>query len=432
MKVLEPATPRGETGFVQARTLILIRWVAIAGQAGTVLVVHFGFEYRLPIEAAAAAVAMSGAVNLFASLHQRAGAGLPEPHAFGFLAFDTLQLALLLFLTGGLQNPFALLLLAPVTVAASVLSRDSCIKLAVLAAAAASVLSVWHLPLPWNGPPPDISPNLVLGIWFATIVAIAFLAVYVGQVAIERRRMTDAFSAAQDALAREQRVADLGTLAAAAAHELGTPLATITVIASELVREVPADSPLAEDARLLQSQAERCKAILAELSRRPDARGASYLRMPLTALIESMADPHRRAAVDLAIRGRARDDAPEPALERRPELVNGLGNILSNALQFARSRVDASIVWDAERVGVTISDDGPGFPAALLGRLGEPYLSTRRGSDGHMGLGIFIARTLLERTGADVTFLNRPQGGAEVEVLWPRVILEPETKGEER
>ena len=432
MKVLEPAPPRGETGIVQTRTLVLIRWVAVAGQAGTVLAVHFGFGYRLPIEAAMAAVAVSAAVNLYASLHNRAGAGLPEPQAFAFLAFDTLQLALLLFLTGGLQNPFALLLLAPVTVAASVLSRASCIKLVVLAAAAASVLSVWHMPLPWDGPPPTMPPDLVLGIWCATIVAIAFLAVYVGQVAIERRRMTDAVSAAQEALAREQRVADLGTLAAAAAHELGTPLATITVIASELAREVPADSPLAEDARLLKSQAERCKAILEELSRRPDARGVSYLRMPLTALIDSMADPHRRDSVDLAIRGRARDGTHEPALERRPELVNGLGNLLSNALQFARSRVAASIVWDAERVAVTISDDGPGFSAAVLGRLGEPYLSTRRGSDGHMGLGIFIARTLLERMGAEVTFLNRPEGGAEVEVLWPRVILEPGKSGDER
>ena len=417
---------------MQARTLILIRWVAVAGQAGTVLVVQFGFGYQLPIAAAVAVVAISVAVNLVASMRQRAGASLPEPHAFGFLAFDTLQLALLLFLTGGLQNPFALLLLAPVTVAASVLSRASCLKLALLAAVAASVLSAWHMPLPWKGPPPPMPAELVLGIWFATITAIAFLAVYVGQVAIERRRMTDAVSAAQDALAREQRVADLGTLAAAAAHELGTPLATISVIASELAREVPEDSPLIEDARLLKSQSERCKAILAELSRRPDARSASYLRMPLTALIESTADPHRRESVDLAIIGRARDATPEPALERRPELVNGLGNILSNALQFARRRVVASIVWDAERVGVTISDDGPGFPAALLGRLGEPYLSTRRGSDGHMGLGIFIARTLLERTGADVTFLNRPEGGAEVEVLWPRVILEPETGSEER
>ena len=432
MKVLEPAPARGETGIVQTRTLVSIRWVAVAGQAGTVLAVHFGFGYRLPIEAAMAAVAVSAAVNLYASLHNRAGAGLPEPQAFAFLAFDTLQLALLLFLTGGLQNPFALLLLAPVTVAASVLSRASCIKLVVLAAAAASVLSVWHMPLPWDGPPPTMPPDLVLGIWCATIVAIAFLAVYVGQVAIERRRMTDAVSAAQEALAREQRVADLGTLAAAAAHELGTPLATITVIASELAREVPADSPLAEDARLLKSQAERCKAILEELSRRPDARGVSYLRMPLTALIDSMADPHRRDSVALAIRGRARDGTHEPALERRPELVNGLGNLLSNALQFARSRVAASIVWDAERVAVTISDDGPGFSAAVLGRLGEPYLSTRRGSDGHMGLGIFIARTLLERMGAEVTFLNRPEGGAEVEVLWPRVILEPGKSGDER
>jgi len=429
MKAPEPAPPLGEAGFVQARTLILVRWVAVAGQIGALLFVHSGLEYRLPIAAAIAAVAVSAAVNLFASLRWHSGAGLTEGQAFGFLAFDTLQLALLLFLTGGLQNPFALLLLAPVTVAATVLPLRSCIALAVLAAAAASVLSVWRMPLPWQGPPPVMPRDLVLGVWLATLIAIAFLAVYVSRVAREARRMTEAFAAARDALAREQRIADLGTLAAAAAHELGTPLATITVVASELVREVPADSPLAEDARLLKSQAERCKAILEELSRRPDTRGVPYLRMPLTAFIESTAEPHRRQAVALAIRGRARDETLEPALERRPELVNGLGNILSNALQFAKSRVDAVIVWDAERVEVTIQDDGPGFPAALLGRLGEPYLSTRRGSDGHMGLGIFIARTLLERTGADVAFRNRPRDGAAVEIRWPRVILEPESMG---
>ncbi len=420
---------------MQPRTLILVRWVAIAGQASAFAALHFGFGYRLPVEAAGAAgaaIAASAAVNIYASQHLRAGRGLSERHALRFLAFDTLQLAVLLYLTGGLGNPFALLLLAPVTVAATALSRASCMKLALLAVAAATLLAVWRLPLPWDGPPPDMPPNLMLGIWLATVVAIAFMAVYVGRVSIEGRRMTAALQATQDALAREQRVADLGTLAAAAAHELGTPLATITVIASDLARDLPAASPLAEDAQLLKSQADRCKAILEELSRHPETGDAAYLRMPLTALIESTADPHRRAGVDLAILGRARDDAPEPALLRRPELINGLGNILSNALQFAERRVDASIVWDVEQVGVTVSDDGPGFPAALLGRLGEPYLSTRQGSDGHMGLGIFIARTLLERTGAVVTFRNRPQGGAEVEILWPRVILERTGMREQR
>lgn len=434
MTVLEPNPPPGETGFVQARTLVLMRWVAVAAQAGAVSIVHYGFGYTVPLIPAYATVGASVLVNLFASLHRSRSAGLSERQAFGFLAFDTVQLTVLLQLTGGLQNPFALLILAPVTVGATVLSRGTFIGLAVLAASAATVLALWHMPLPWDGPPPDMPGTLVLGAWVATTVAIAFMVVYVGQVAIEGRRRSDALAATQDALAREQRIADLGALAAAAAHELGTPLATITVIAKELAREVPPDGALAEDARLLESQAERCKAILTEFSRHPDMGGDAdgFLSVPLTALVRDTAEPYRRANVELAIVGRAQDDTPEPMLMRRPELVNGLGNILSNAQQFARTRVDVAVIWNGERVVVRVRDDGHGFRTSVLMRLGEPYLSTRRGSDGHMGLGIFIARTLLERNGAEVSFRNRARRGAEVEIRWPRAILEQRIREEER
>ena len=434
MTVLEPNPPPGETGFVQARTLVLMRWVAVSAQAGAVSIVHYGFGYTVPLIPAFATIGASVLVNLFASLHRSRNAGLPELHAFGFLAFDTVQLTVLLQLTGGLQNPFALLILAPVTVGATVLSRGTFIGLAVLAASAATALALWHLPLPWDGPPPQMPGTLVLGAWVATTVAIAFMVVYVGQVAIEGRRRSDALAATQDALAREQRVADLGALAAAAAHELGTPLATITVIAKELAREVPPDSALAEDARLLESQAERCKAILTEFSRHPDMGGDAddFLSLPLTALVRDTAEPYRRGNVELAIVGRAQDDTPEPMLMRRPELVNGLGNILSNAQQFARTRVDVAVIWSGERVVVRVRDDGHGFRTSVLTRLGEPYLSTRRGSGGHMGLGIFIARTLLERNGAEVSFRNRARRGAEVEIRWPRAILEQRIREEGR
>ena len=236
--------------------------------------------------------------------------------------------------------------------------------------------------------------------------------------------MSAALAATQIALAREQRLSSLGTLAAAAAHELGSPLATIAVGAREIARDLPPDSALAEDMELLLSQTTRCRDILAELARRPEADGGDpFLQLPLADLVDEAAAPHTRAQVALEIVAE-RADGPEPQLARSPEIVHGLGNLLANAIQFAASRVEVLLAWNRDEVQVTIADDGPGFPAHLLGRLGEPYLSGRAGTGEHMGLGIFIAQNLLQRTGASVEFANRRASGAEVVVRWPRPILE--------
>jgi two-component system sensor histidine kinase RegB len=422
------AAPRPEPRIafdrISLRRLVLIRWVAIAGQALTLLLVHYVLDFRLPLAPALGIVFCSVLLNLLITLYRRAATRLGEREAAFFLAYDLLQLAVLLYLTGGLENPFAILILAPVTVAATVLSLRPVIALAVVAVAFITLLAVWHLPLPWRSAPFDFPPELVLGLWTALVIATVFIGGYTWSVAEEARRLRDAVAATQLALAREQRVSAVGALAAAAAHELGSPLATIAIAAKELARELPADSPHAEDARLLLSQSERCRQILAELSRHPDDESASpYTRLPISALVEAAgALYHDRQVRLIFATGEAAGD--EPLVRRSPEIVHGLNNLIQNAVQFARHEVTVTTHWDRDTVTVEVVDDGPGFPAHLLGRLGEPYLSTRAGASNHMGLGIFIAQSLLERSGADLTFDNLIEGGAHVVISWKRANLE--------
>ncbi|MSO77391.1 MAG: ActS/PrrB/RegB family redox-sensitive histidine kinase [Alphaproteobacteria bacterium] len=426
------AGPSGQAVPVQLRTLVLIRWVAAAGQLAILLLVHYGLGFRLPLVEALTLVALPALLNFFVvPMHPR-GAVLRDQTAALYLAFDLVQLAGLLALTGGLANPFALLLLAPVTVSATILSRQSTAWLCLIAIMAATALAFWHLPLPWAGEPPvpaasDMAPARLLALWVALAIAILFIAGYVSRVAADSRRMASALGATQLALAREQRLSALGGLAAALAHELGTPLATIAVVAREIAHDLPPGSPLGEDAALLLSQTDRCREIIQALAQAPEADGgAPYERLPLTQLVAEAAAPHARADVALTIEGRAEGEGvgTEPVVARSPEAIHGLRNLVGNALEFARREVRVSVAWRADSVEIVIADDGPGFPTHLAGRLGEPYLSTRAGDGRHMGLGIFIARTLLARTGATLSFGNRPGGGAELVIGWPRAALD--------
>jgi len=243
------------------------------------------------------------------------------------------------------------------------------------------------------------------------------------------RLLGGAVAATQLALAREQRVSAVGALAAAAAHELGSPLATIAVVAKELARDLPPDSPHAEDAMLLLSQSDRCRRILAELTQQPaEDSGSPYERLPISALVEAAGELYHDARVRLIFATTGGLAEAEPLVRRSPEIMHGLNNLIQNAVQFARREVSVTIFWDATNVTVEVADDGPGFPAHLLGRLGEPYLSTRAGDSNHMGLGIFIAQSLLERSGAELTFDNLVEGGAHVVISWIRANLETEAR----
>jgi two-component system, sensor histidine kinase RegB len=419
-------TPR-EVGRVSLRTLVFVRWVVIIGQLVTVSVVALGFRFPMQLTALIAIIALATVVNLVGMIMRR-GRALSDRAVAFYLAFDILQLSALLFLTGGLTNPFAVLVLGPIAVAAAVLGRDYSFALTFLAIICLAALFASPFDLPWNGGGLPRLPDLYqLGIWIALTLACGFIATYNWSVSGEARRISEALAEIQLTLAREQQLTALGTLAAAAAHELGTPLSTITVVAKELARDLPPGSPFAEDVALIQSQCERCRSILAELARKPeDAEESPFNRLPMDQLIEAAAVPHRMPGIRLDIRNSAAPGIDMPILRRTPEIMHGLGNILQNAMQFATTAVRVETQTDAQRIAMTVSDDGPGFSPGLLGRLGEPYLSLRDQEHEHLGLGIFIAQTLLERTGAEVTFVNGLDGaleGAAVTIVWPRAAL---------
>ncbi|WP_119421147.1 ActS/PrrB/RegB family redox-sensitive histidine kinase [Desertibaculum subflavum] len=406
-------------------TLIVLRWLAIIGQTLAILFVHFGLDFRLPLGLCLATVGVLVAVNLVSFTLFPTSHRLTDRGAAAFLALDIVQLAVLLYLTGGLGNPFSLLMLVPVTISATILSLASTVVLGALAVLATLLLAEFHLPLPWGEGGLALPGLYLAGVAAALLLGLGFISVYTWRVAAEARRMSDALASTQIALAREQRLSALGGLAAAAAHELGTPLGTITLVANELAREVPAGDPISDDVRLLVSEAQRCRDILANLARRPDPEDP-FPELPIGALVEEAFGPHHRGSIELAIR--IHGSGPQPLAPRLPEILHGIGNLAENAFDFARARIDVAIDWDDERVAVTIADDGPGLSSDMLGALGEPYV-TSRPEDGGMGLGVFIAKTLLGHTGAQVAFGNRPGGGCEATVSWARGMLE---KGEKK
>ncbi|MDF1792945.1 MAG: ActS/PrrB/RegB family redox-sensitive histidine kinase [Thalassobaculaceae bacterium] len=423
---LDPDRPI-TTRTVSVRTLVVIRWVALAGQVAALVMVAFGLGSPVPMAPSLGVVAASALLNLRLQMRRDGRERLRESEAAFYLAFDIMQLAVLLYLTGGLENPFALMMLAPVTVSATILGRKSTINLCLLALVSATVLTVTHLPLPWIEAGFSLPDLYVTGIWCALVIALIFNAAYAWWVAEEARQLSTALAATQQALAREQRMAAMGGIAAAAAHELGSPLATIAVVARELARELPKGSDLSEDAQLLLSESQRCRDILASLGRdpTPDA-GQPFSAVPIDLLIEQAAAPHQRDDVAVIVEVQDRDGSGDtglsgdvPTVKPSPELLHGIGAFIQNAVQFATATVEVAILVEPRTLTVTIEDDGPGFPITLLTRLGEPYVSGRGNRDGHMGLGVFIAMTLLGRTGAVVEFANRREGGAQIIIRWP-------------
>ena len=430
-----------ERGRVRLRTLSNLRWLAIAGQLAALFLVYFAFGYSLPLGYCAIAIAISAVLNIVLAIRYPASHRLANREASYYLAFDVLQLAALLYLTGGITNPFALMFVAPVVIAAATLNLGNTLILAGMAFVSVSLIGIFHRPLPWPAGEALVLPQLYqAGIWAALVIGIGFTSVYAWRIASESTRMSAGLAATQLALAREHRLASLGALATAAAHELGTPLGTIAVVARELERALPENSAEIEDVRLLRDQAERCRAIIARLANPEEAMLGQAARLPLGALLDDIAAPHRGddVAIDVVV---PQSDAanPTPQVWRTPALLHGLGNIIENAADFARSEVRMQASWDQNMLTVVIEDDGPGFAPEIFERIGEPYVTSRPGHHAPgdtdigpgalgehegMGLGFFIAKILLEQTGGMVKATNPPDGGARVAVSWARGVID--------
>ncbi len=422
---------------IRLDTLVRLRWLAVAGQAFALVAVHWGFGFALPIWSALAIVAVTAATNLALRLRKPRVQRVEDREAGVILGFDLVQLALLLYLTGGLGNPFSELFLAPVLISATALKPRTTLVLGILVVILASLIANVYHPLPWSANSTFMPPKLfIVGMWASVIVSVAFIGGYAWAVTKETRQLSNALAETELVLAREQHLTALDGLAAAAAHELGTPLATIAIVIREMERDLPADSPHLGDVKLLREQSERCRSILRTLTSL-DAGDAPFDRMPLTHLLDEVVTPHRPFGIEISVETPG-GGANEPVIARNPAILYGLGNFVENAVDFARERVSVSAVWNQDEVSISVIDDGPGFAPEVINRIGEPYVTSRvrrSGQDddppGGLGLGFFIAKTLLERTGASVSLQNRmyPHTGAMVLVRWSRETFEHNLSG---
>lgn len=420
---------------LRIRTIVRLRWIAVAGQTAAVVGAYWGLGFDLPIAPCLLIIALSAWLNIFLRLRYPARERMPNTFAATTLGYDVLQLTALLYLTGGLENPFAVLIIAPVTICASTQPPRTTIMLGILAIMCVSTLAFFQNPLPWyHGETLEFPLTYIAGVWAALVSGVIFFALYAWRIAKETRMVSDALVLTETALLHEQKMSALDGLAAAAAHELGTPLGTIYVVTKEMMREVPEKSALRDDVELLRGQAERCREILTRLTRSSGAEDAVFSHAPLSHVLEEVVEPNRAAGIEVLIKLHPEGDidsgGEEPVAARNPGVLYGLGNLVENAVEFAKQQVMVEARWDSENVRVTISDDGPGFAGPVMERLGEPYVTSRpaRGASKKLidenfglGLGFFIAKTLLERSGAHLEFKNRkaPQSGAIVNIIWP-------------
>lgn len=427
--------------WIRLRTLILLRWVAIAGQLAAITVAQRMYNLQLELGLCYLAVGVSVIGNLIAIFVFPENKRLSETENFLMVLFDLLQLAFLLYLTGGLHNPFALLLLGPVTISASVMTLRSTMIIGGTAIILVTLLAEFHLPLRTEqGFILRIPDIFVFGNWAAIIIATLFMGAYSRRISSEMHSMSDALTATQMALAREQKLTDLGGVVAAAAHELGTPLATIKLTSAELIEELEDRPELRDDAALIREQADRCRDILRDMGRA--GKDDLHLRQaPLSTVIHEAAEPHMHRGKTIHF-----EEGPghgggyqQPSILRMPEVIHGLRNLIQNAVDFARANVWVEAMWTDDLISVRILDDGRGYPPHLIGRIGDPFVRRRRAESDRkarpeyegMGLGLFIAKTLLERSGAELSFANgsdpyqtlstqKERRGAIVEVVWPR------------
>ena len=434
----QPHGPR--VNRVRLRTLIVLRWIAVSGQLAAITIAVRMFSVDLNVGLCFLAIGVSIIANLVAVFVYPENKRLNDVEVTGMLVFDILQLAFLVFLTGGLNNPFALLILAPVAISAMALNTRTTIGIATLSVVLVTVLLFFHLPLRTSdGIVMQIPTIFQFGFLSAIVIGVVFLSGYAGRVAGEMQAMSDALTATQMALAREQKLTDLGGVVAAAAHELGTPLATIKLASGELIEELEDSPELQDDAKLIRDQANRCRDILNAMGQAGND-DLHIRRAPIGAIVREAAEPHAKRGKELHydIDSGAYPDKRQPVIDRRPEIIHGLRNLVQNAVDFSRANVWIDVFWDDISIVVRIVDDGRGYPSNVINRIGDPFMRQRRrdprpGYEG-MGLGLFIAKTLLERSGAELSFANgRESGeadngpgernGAIVEARWLREVF---------
>lgn len=399
--------------------LIKIRWIAIGGQLCAILIVYFYFKINFPIIACLSIIFLSVIINIYSFFTNKINNYLSDKEAFNFLLFDTMQLGILLFLTGGIYNPFSLLLTAPLIISASYLPIVFSICLLFLSVCGVLIISNFYIPISWNESF-DVPKFFTYGLTLSLIVSLVFLSIYVYLFANSSRRISQALLEARLALDNQKKLSEIGSLSAAAVHELSTPLNTIFLILNDLRNEqsVKNNYNIRNEIDLLKSQADRCRKILLTLSKNPENLKDSFFdKTTISNLIKINFDKFNNKKMKLKVN--LISNKEEPKILFKDELLYGIGNIIQNAIQYALSVLIVNISWDNDYLVIVVEDDGNGFKNEILDQIGKPYIS--KDSKG-MGLGIFIAKNLIENIGGSISFKNKKEGGASVEIKIKRVI----------
>ncbi len=399
--------------------LIKIRWIAIFGQLLAIFFVTFFLEIQIPFFEALIIIFISIIINFYSYLEERINKTISNTKAFLFLLFDTLQLGTLLFLTGGIINPFSILILAPVITSASYLPALLTVILSFISILIIILLNFYFIPI-------DLGEELILtqiynvGLVSSLIITVIFIAIYAYLFASSSRKISNALSVSKLQILNQKKITEVGSLSAAAAHELSTPLNTIFLILNDLIKEkkLKEDKNIIKDIILLKSQAERCREILQKLSKNPLKLKDKFLeKVKITDLIKINFEKFNKEK-KLKIIDNSKNN--EPKITFKDEIMYALGNIIQNAIYYSSDLVVAEIVYLKKNITIKISDDGIGFPRDIIDKLGEPYISKNKQG---MGLGIFIAKNLIENMGGNILFYNSKDNNAVVEITFDNSIL---------
>ena len=437
--------------WIKPKTLINLRWLAITGQVFAIAVTDFILDFTFNFEACLTIILFSCLVNITSSIYFRAEKRLSAFKTFLFLAFDLTQISLLLFFSGGISNPFSILVIVPAIVSASSLPIFYLITLGFMTLLSILLLSVKYFPIIDSSGDVLKSPEILLvGFSASLIITVTFLGSYARRIFLDNSNMNRALQAAQVALERERKLTALTGVVAALGHELGSPLATIKLASSELLNEIDSDSPIYQDIKLIFDQIQRCKAIISDMGSL--GKDDQYVKtINFFTLIIEASQPYKKLDKKIIFRlngvrqgheGISIKEKMIPLVRREPELIHGIRNIVHNALKFAKSTVDINLITYSKNLILEIIDDGKGFPYDFTKMIGEPFLkkstfySTEakiETSEKGMGLGLFIANILLERTNGKLKFSNEKWSendgkkritGAKVEISWERSSIE--------
>jgi len=403
------------------KTLVILRWIALVGQYLTINIVYFIFKFEFPFFYCSLIIFIGILTNFYLQFKFKKNQLNNFTSTF-FLFYDLIQLSTLLYLTGGITNPFTILLIVPAIVASTFLTLRSTINLSIITIVILVFLTIYNLPLYYNSDVHYHVPDIYLyALPIAIIITLIFLTYFGVRFGIESRKRTEALNKLELILAKEHELESIGLQAAAAAHSLGTPLSTITVVARELEKEIGSNLKYAKDIDLLISQTQRCSNILKNLSR-DQFKEETFLS---DVKIEGLLNEIIRSFTEISEKKlslSAEKNKLNPQIERTLEITYGLRNFVGNAVKYGNSFVDISLESNNKITEVKICDDGPGFSEDILDVLGEPYIRSKNkiiSSKSGLGLGTFIGKTLLERMKANIKFDKCPEtGGAMVIIRW--------------